>query len=120
MNGGEVTPRQTYMRKKNNSVLLSTCLPFGETVEQPAPKHTNAVTEQFMALQKYLLMFKAQYQTQPMNLMKKKVQNIQISNTYSNKEPSKSRMGTALEETLRYALDYSDGFGGEYSVLVTT
>lgn len=73
-----------------------------------------------MALQKYLLMFKAQYQTQPMNLMKKKVQNIQISNTYSNKEPSKSRMGTALEETLRYALDYSDGFGGEYSVLVTT
>lgn len=76
------------MRKKNNSVLLNTCLPFGETVERPAPKHMNAVTEQFMALQKYLLMFKAQYQTQPMNLMKKKVQNIQISNTYSNKEPS--------------------------------
>lgn len=88
MNRGEVTPRQTYMRKKNNSVLLNTCLPFGETVERPAPKHMNAVTEQFMALQKYLLMFKAQYQTQPMNLMKKKVQNIQISNTYSNKEPS--------------------------------
>lgn len=38
----------------------------------------NAVTEQFMALQKYLLMFKTQYQTRPMKFMNRKVQYIQI------------------------------------------
>lgn len=55
----------------------------------------NAVTEQFMALQKYLWVFKTQYQTRPMN----KVQYIHINTV-------KSQMGTTLEETLRYALNY--------------
>ncbi len=31
--------------------------------KQAAPKHMNAVSEHFMALQKYLLIFKTQYQT---------------------------------------------------------
>lgn len=38
----------------------------------------NVVTVQFMALQKYLWMFKTQYQTLPMNFMKRKVQYIHI------------------------------------------
>lgn len=48
--------------KNEQSMLLETCLPLRDIIE-PAPMHMNAVTEQFMALQKYLLMFKAQYQT---------------------------------------------------------
>lgn len=48
-----------------------------------------------------------------MNLMNK-VQNIQISNT-QQQDTNKSQMGTGLEETLRYALDYLECY-----VLVTT
>lgn len=79
MNRGEVTSRQTQnINQFCVSKYMCAFWPKKEKKkkkEQPAPpEHMNAVLEHFMALQKYLLIFKTQYQTPRMNFMNKKVQ----------------------------------------------
>lgn len=65
-------------------------------------------SEQFMALQKYLWMFKTQYQTRYDLCEHKTSIFIDYYKHVKLQKLSSHKMSTTLEETLRYALDYCD------------